>query len=125
MGQSNFENLLAAMTEAIMEDGQDLDHIVRRYAVQRQEVEGFIHIIRRLHVALVGVRPSRRFAYRLRQELLGQPEWNVINRVRFLPARVQIAAGVALLAGFMLLSRRRLIAELTDSPAPDEAPATS
>lgn len=123
MGQSNLENLLAAVTDAILQDEADIDHIVHRYNVRRAEVEGFVRVIRRLHVTLVGVRPSRRFAYRLRQELLGRPEWNVINRVRFLPPRVQIAAGVALLAGFMLLSRRRLIAELTDA-APEEIPAT-
>ena len=124
MGQSNFENLLAAVTDAILEDEQDIDHIIGRYAVPRGDVENFIRLIRRLHITFVGVRPSRRFAYHLRQELVGQPERNVINRVRFLPPRVQIAAGVALLAGFMLLSRRRLLAELTSGAEVEEAPAT-
>jgi len=124
MGQSNLEHLLAAVTDAILEDDANLDLIVSRYPIPRAEIESFIRLIRRLHVTLVGVRPSRRFAYRLRQELLGQPEWNVINRVRFLPPRVQIAAGVALLAGFMLISRRRLLAELTDGTAVEEIVAT-
>lgn len=124
MGQSNLEHLLAAVTDAILEDDANLDQIVSRYPIPRAEIESFIRLIRHLHVTLVGVRPSRRFAYRLRQELLGQPEWNVINRVRFLPPRVQIAAGVALLAGFMLISRRRLLAELTDGTAVEEIVAT-
>ncbi len=123
MGQSNFENLLNAVTDAIFEDEKDIDQIVSRYGISRAEVESFIRLIRQMHITLVGVRPSRRFAYRLRQELVDKPELNPINRVRYLPPRVQIAAGVALLAGFMLISRRRLIAELTDS-TPEEAPAT-
>ena len=104
---TDLQNLLAAVTEAIISDERNLDAIVTRYAVPRAEVEGLIKIIQRLHVVLVGVRPSRRFAQRLRQDLMGQ-QLNVITRLRYLPPRVQIAAGVALIAGFMLLSRRRL-----------------
>jgi hypothetical protein len=72
-GQPTLENLLAALTDAIIEDEQDLDVIVNRYGIPRADVERFIQLIRRLHVVLVGVHPSRRFAHRLRQELLGQP----------------------------------------------------
>jgi len=78
--------------------------------VPRAEVESFLQLIQRLHVALVGVQPSRRFVQRLRQDLIGQSQWNLVNRVRYLPPRVQIAAGIALIAGFILLSRRRLAA---------------
>ncbi|MCC6802740.1 MAG: hypothetical protein IT319_07630 [Anaerolineae bacterium] len=115
------QNLLDAVTEAIINDGQDLDAIVQRYSVPRAEVEGLINVIRRLHVVLVGVRPSRRFAQRLRQELMGQHQRNVINRLRYLPPRVQIAGGIVLVAGFMLLSRRRFLSLADDEP--QEAPA--
>ena len=105
------ENLLSAVTEAMLADDQrDLDSIVSRYAVPRQEVEGLIGVIRRLHMTLVGTQPSRRFVGRLRHELVGS-RYNVVARVRYLPPRVQIAAGIALVAGFMLLSRRRMIEE--------------
>ncbi len=105
------ENLLSAVTEAMLaEDQQNMDSIVSRYAVPRQEVEGFIGIIRRLHLTLVGSQPSRRFVGRLRHELVGS-RYNVVARVRYLPPRVQIAAGIALVAGFMLLSRRRMMEE--------------
>ncbi|MEP7291929.1 MAG: hypothetical protein ABI835_09100, partial [Chloroflexota bacterium] len=63
---TQLQNLLAAVTEAILNDEQDLDTIVRRYAVPRAEVEGLINVIKRLHFVLIGVRPSRRFAQRLR-----------------------------------------------------------
>jgi len=105
------ENLLSAVTEAMLADDQrDLDSIVSRYAVPRQDVEGLIGMIRRLHITLVGVQPSRRFVGRLRHELVGS-RYNMVARVRYLPPRVQIAAGIALVAGFMLLSRRRMIEE--------------
>jgi len=100
------ENLLTAVTEAILHEEQDLETIVSRYSVPRSELEGLINTIQHLHVALVGVRPSRRFAQRLRQELMGQQQRGVINRLRYLPPRVQIAGGIVLIAGFMLLSRR-------------------
>jgi hypothetical protein len=118
---SELQNLLAAVTDAIIHDEQDLDVIVSRYSVPRADVEGLMNVIKHLHVLLIGVRPSRRFAQRLRQDLMGQQQLNVINRLRYLPPRVQIAAGIALVAGFMLLSRRRFHAEFEDSP--EEAPA--
>lgn len=116
---SELQNLLAAVTEAIINDEQDLETIVNRYAVPRADLVGLINVIQRLHIVLIGVRPSRRFAQRLRQELMGQTQLNVINRLRYLPPRVQIAGGIVLIAGFMLLSRRRF-----GGDEPREAPAT-
>lgn len=106
--ETHLQNLLNAVTEAIFADERDLDRIVAEYAVPRGEVEVFANVIRRLHLTLVGVAPSRRFATRLKMDLLGISQRDVIQRVRFLPPRVQIAAGVAVLAGLMLLQRRRL-----------------
>lgn len=105
---NHLQNLLAAVTDAILADENDIDRIVARYAVPRSEVQAFVNLIHRLHIAFVGVRPSPRFAQRLKLELMGVNQKGVIQRVRYLPPRVQIAAGVALIAGFMLLQRRRL-----------------
>lgn len=116
--ETHLHNLLSAVTEAILADERDLDRITAEYAVPRGEVETFVNLIRRLHVTLVGVAPSRRFATRLKMDLLGVSQRDVIQRVRFLPPRVQIAAGVALIAGLMLLQRRRL-------RLPDEASEVS
>ncbi|MFQ3565997.1 MAG: hypothetical protein SNJ59_03270 [Aggregatilineales bacterium] len=106
----HLQNLISALTDAILVDQTDLDMLYQQYNVPRAEVESLLQLIQRLHVALVGVQPSRRFVQRLRQDLIGQSQWNLVNRVRYLPPRVQIAAGIALIAGFMLLSRRRLAA---------------
>lgn len=102
------DDLLSALTDAIIADDVAIDGIVNRYGVPRNEVEPFVHLVRRLHVVLVGVRPSRRFVRRLQTELLGQQRVGVIGRIRYLPPRVQIAAMIAVVAGFMLLSRRRI-----------------
>ncbi|MBA3870781.1 MAG: hypothetical protein H0X30_16700 [Anaerolineae bacterium] len=107
---NDLENLLSAVTDALLADERaNLDQIVNRYAVPRHEVEGLVGIVRKLHLTLVGAQPSRRFVNRLRNDLVGTQRTNIVNRVRYLPPRVQIAAGIALVAGFMLLSRRRLI----------------
>lgn len=107
---SELENLLSAVTEALLAD-RDIDAIVDQYHVPRAAVDGLVALIRRLHVVLVGVQPSRRFVARLRHDLIGSPRYGMVSRVRYLPARVQIAAGVAVIAGFMILSRRRMLAD--------------
>ena len=107
---NELENFLSAVTDALMADERtNLDHIVNRYAVPKNEVVGLVGLVRKLHMTLVGAEPSRRFVNRLRNDLVGTQRTNIVNRVRYLPPRVQIAAGIALVAGFMLLTRRRLI----------------
>jgi hypothetical protein len=118
MPNSDFENrpledLLSAVTDALLAeaDSQNIEAIITRSRVPREDVRTYMQVINRLHVALVGVQPSRRFVRRLKQDLIGAPDRNVISRVRHLPPRVQIAAGLALVAGFMFLSRRRMAHE--------------
>lgn len=115
--ESPLANALSAATDALLSGNNNLDSIFARYGVSRRDVEPIIRVLNRLHRTLVGVQPSRRFVRRLQIELVGQPEpgWfgklitrGLIGRVRYLPARVQIAAGVVFVAGFMLLARRRL-----------------
>lgn len=106
--QSDLQDLLAAVTDALLDEEKHLDHILRQYNTSPQQAAGFITLIQRLQRTLVGVQPSKRFVRRLKQDLIAIEQYNVITRVRRLPARVQIAAGIALIAGFMLISRRRV-----------------
>lgn len=110
-GDTPIINLLSALTEAIMADEKDLDAITRQYDIPRRDLEGMVSIIRRLHIVLVGVRPSARFVAQLKTDLMGERRMSMVNRIRYLPPRVQIAAGLAVVAGFMLLARRRLSSE--------------
>ncbi|MBZ0275275.1 MAG: hypothetical protein K8I60_03985 [Anaerolineae bacterium] len=107
---AQIEDLLAAVTDALlMDDSADLDTIVTQYNVPRSDVAGLVTLISRLHVLLVGARPSSRFVRRLKRDLMGAPERGMVYRIRHLPPRVQIAAGVALIAGFMIITRRRMV----------------
>jgi hypothetical protein len=117
---SELENLLSAVTDALLAEQGDLDAVISQYNVPRTNVDLFVKVIRRLHMTLVGVQPSRRFVRRLKADLMGLPHYSVVSRVRFLPARVQIAAGLAVIAGFMLLTRRRLMVDVQEA---QEAPA--
>lgn len=112
LSDMQIENLLSAVTDALLAENTSIDAISRQYQVPRAEVDSFVRVINRLHLALVGVQPSRRFARRLKQDLIGVPNRNVLSRVRHLPPRVQIAAGIALVAGFMFLSRRRMVHDI-------------
>jgi hypothetical protein len=106
--ETHFQDLLSAVTDALLAGDRNIDPIIARYQVSRTQVHALVTIIRRLHVTLVGAQPSHQFVSRLKQDLIGEPEPNVIGRIRRLPPRVQIAAGIALLAGFMLIQRRRM-----------------
>ncbi|MCB9454197.1 MAG: hypothetical protein H6672_22415 [Anaerolineaceae bacterium] len=110
MREGQLQDLFAAVTDALLADeSADLDTIVAQYHVPQEEVAGMISIIRRLHMVLVGAQPSTRFVRRLKHDLMGAPQFGMVSRIRHLPPRVQIAAGVALVAGFMLLTRRRML----------------
>lgn len=102
------EDLLSAVTDALIAGDEEIEPIVARYEVPRSSVEGLLGLIRRLHQTLVGVQPSARFVAHLRQDLIGTSQQGLLARVRYLPPRVQIAAGVVAVMGFILLTRKRL-----------------
>lgn len=105
---TKMQELLSTLTDAIIAEDTNLDAIVDFYDdVPRKEANGLLHIIRRLHKAFVLVQPSPAFSRRLKQDLIGVPRKNLIWRWRSLPARVQLAAGFALLGGFALILGRR------------------
>lgn len=108
---ANFEDVLTAVTDALLAGERDLDSIAARYDVPHASVRPLVGIVRRLHVTLVGVQPSERFVKRLKDDLIGTQQRGLIARVRYLPPRVQIAAGVVAIAGFMLFTRRRLLSD--------------
>lgn len=117
--ENHLEDLLSAVTDALLHEDMDnspetIDAIAKRYRVPRGDVEGFTLLVRRIHVVLAGVQPSPRFVNRLRSELVGKPPRGVVARVRYLPPRVQIAAGVVAVMGFMLFTRRRLIGDASE-----------
>ena len=75
-----------------------------------------MELIDTLYHTLTPVDPSPQFVRRLRQDLMGTDTSNVLVKVRRLPPRVQIAAGLALMAGVFILSRRRGAGERETAP---------
>ncbi len=115
-GNTPIEQFVSAVTDALHSGKGNLDSLVEHYAtsINTDEANQLLSLIQRLYAVLVPVKPSRRFSARLKQDLMGQPERTMIERIRYLPPRVQIAAGVAVVAGLMILARRR-VASVTDA----------
>ena len=123
MAEVQIQDFLSALTDALRDARFDPDALITQYEVPRQEVDPLVALIRHLRLSLTPTQPSRRYVNRLRADLMGAPRTNVIARIRYLPAQVHIAAGVALLMGFfMLITRRRFT--LGTGRKPQEAPVT-
>lgn len=117
--QIKMQDLLSAVTDALIaEEAQDVDQIIDQYDVSRSEVDGLLFLIEKLHIALTGKQPSRRFAASLKRDLLGARKWGLLWRIRSLPPRVQIAAVAAVIAGFIIVMRRRLMEYASQEEVP-------
>lgn len=101
------QNILANLTDAMLDEAADVDTLLAQYQIDENDLAGLVTLIDQLNQTLLPVQPSGRFVRRLHQDLIGMEPGNVLGRVRRLPPRVQIAAGIALVAGVMILSRRR------------------
>jgi hypothetical protein len=99
---NDFENLLSGATDAIIH-GQKLAAEIR----QIPEMMILLPLIRTLKHTYRPYRPARHYSARLRHDLVGGEQYTVIERVRYLPPRVQIAAFVAIVAGALVLLRGR------------------
>ncbi|MFN8374854.1 MAG: hypothetical protein U0694_18485 [Anaerolineae bacterium] len=121
MAEVQYQDFLSVLTDALRDERADVEPFFTQYAVPHSEADPLVALIRRLRQTFMPVKPSRRFVNRLRADLRGTPQVNMINRIRYLPAQVHIAAGVALLAGFFMLITRRRVA-LAPRPKPQEAP---
>lgn len=98
------------VTDALLSEDIDVETVVSHYDdLPTTERDQMVTLMRDLRSTLVEVEPSPRYVYQLKQDLLGMPERDVIKRIRFMPARLHIAAMVAaVLAGLaaLLFSRR-------------------
>lgn len=117
----NMQNLLDAITVALQQD-DDIEHLTKNSSVPREEMDRLVDVIQSLHTTLVPVEPSAKFADRLQSELMGTRPRGVVKTVRQMPARVHVAAIVAVVAGFVVIAYRRLIGstptqDITEEPA--------
>lgn len=116
---TDLETLLASITDAVLR-GQRLQQ--RFSEGELRQASAFLPTLRALNASYRPVRADRRYAARLRHDLMDQP-YSVVDRVRYLPARVQLAAAsVAVLGAMLVLIQRSRPARLPSAPALAELP---
>ena len=107
--EAEMQDFLSHATTHLLRGG-DLRHAIGAYDVPHDEAMGYARLISRLDTAYQPVRMSARFQRDLKADLLGTPlERAWVARVRYLPARVHLAAMVAVVGGFLLLLQRLLL----------------
>ena len=103
---ANMPDALDAITTALQQ-GNDIEELISQSDVPRSEVESLVGLIQSLHVALTPIEPSAEFAEGLEAQLMDTRR-GMVMRVRQMPARVHIAALLAVAAGFGLIAYRRI-----------------
>ncbi len=115
-------NLLESITTRLQR-GDAVDQFIGQAEEDHGEVEDMVELIQSLHTALTPVNPDQGYAENLRANLLdGRP--GVAGRVRQMPARLSLAAILAVFAGCLLLMLRRIFGSETAADVPEEAVAT-
>lgn len=119
-GTSEFktQDLLDRVTTSLQR-GEDIEPLVLQSSLPQAEVTDLIDIIADLETTLIPVEPRVEFTDELRAQLL-EERLGVMKRVRQMPARVHIAALLALIAGFVLLWTRKLSGPATRQDISDE-----
>jgi len=123
LSEVQIQNLLDAITDSVIAGDSNLDSLTQKHGMHSGELQSMASVIEQLNRVIVPVQPSQRFVQRLHQDLMGVEGANVLVRVRRLPPRVQLAAGIALVAGVMILSRRRAGSEDRHEKAHERAAA--
>jgi len=101
------QDLLDAITVALQHD-DDIEKVISKSSVPREDIDGLVDVIQSLNTTLTPVQPSAKFADRLHDELMGARP-GMVKRVRQMPARVHIAAILAVIIGFVLIVYRRIM----------------
>ena len=115
-------NMLDNITSTL-QNGDDVDQCVAQSDVAYSEIEDVVDIIQSLHSSLTPRQPREQYAADLRTVLLGGRR-GMVDRVSRIPARVHIAAILAVFAGCVLLMMRRLFGSDTAQEIQEEVVAT-
>ena len=115
-------NTLDSIT-ARLQSGETTEPLIAESEEAQGDLGEFVEIIQSLHASLIPTSPSQEFGNRLRADLLdGRP--GVVERVRQMPARVHVAAILAVFAGCILFVLRRIFGSETAQDIQEEAVAT-
>lgn len=119
---TQLHNTLDSIT-ARLQGGDAAEPLITEVEEAQSDLGEFVEIIQSLHSSLIPISPSQEYADRLRADLLdGRP--GVVKRVRQMPARVHVAAILAVCAGCVLFVLRRIFGSETAQDIQEEAVAT-
>lgn len=120
---ANMNNLVDTITGELQQ-GNSIDALLDHSDGARAETADLVSIVRGLHKTLVPVEPSAAFTAHLKTQLL-QSQPGMLARLRQMPARVHVAAILAVFAGFSLLLSRRLFGASGAQEISEEPVATA
>ena len=120
--EARWRNLLESITTRLQR-GDTVASLIEQADEEQGDVQDFVELIQSLHTSLTPMSPGQEYAENLRANLLdGRP--GVAGRVRQMPARLSVAAILAVFAGCLLLMLRRIFGSETAPDVPEEAVAT-
>lgn len=100
------------LTTATLQGEADVEVLAATYNIPLDEAQELAEIVCELDEMFSEVEPSLAFRQHLHAELVGKPHAGLLSRWDRLPARIRIAATVALLIAMLILGRRRLVRQL-------------
>ena len=106
---TKMENLLGELTDALLSGETDFDYIIEKHNISNDKVNEALGIVRLLQKELTIQQPSTAFVRELKQDLVRQD--GMFTRLRYVPVRVQITAGLAVFSGFAYIMGKRVTGE--------------
>ncbi len=119
---SQAQDMLEAITAGI-QAGDEIETVSKGSGASAAGMQGYAEIIQALQSILTPLEPRPEFARQLHADLLDQQQ-GVVERMRQLPARLQIAAILALIAGCLLFLTRRLFGSESAAEIQEEVVAS-
>ena len=116
------QDLLDAITTGL-QNGDGVESVIAHSELPQEDADDFVEMIQALQSALTPQEPREAFAADLRAELQ-KGESSFLERLRGMPARVHVAAFLAICFGFVLFALRRLFGSETPQEMQEEAVVT-
>lgn len=106
-----------------MQSGDGVESLIAKADAPPDELNEYVNIIQALQTSLVPQEPSADFSDRLRADLLDR-DAGLPSRFRQMPARVQVAAVLAIFFGCVLFVLRRIFGSEPPGEIQEEAVVT-
>ena len=116
------QELLDAITTAL-QNGEGVDALIAQSDWPGEDAAEFVDMIGALQTALPSLAPREEFSRSLRADLL-RGDSGPLRRLRGMPARVHVAAFLAICFGCVLFGLRRLFGSETAQEIQEEAVVT-